>query len=268
MSDMGRLRKTTQSSLERALLDAGTGYRASSQTHARTLAALGIAMSVVASAGTSAASSSTPSLLGKLGWAKLGWTAKVAFTVSSLGTVVGVPAYFSWRHYAPNSSHTEVVASVPAHGLEAVPAVAEEVDDSTSPAVGVRDQARAREPGEPAVARPKPSGKSTPTTAPAQAPLGGGPMARSQGLLKGELDLIDAARSVSARGDHQDALAILDAYSRTYPRGRLQLEAEVLRIDALARSGQVATARRAAEDFLAKHPKGVLHTRVRAYLHD
>jgi hypothetical protein len=44
------------------------------------------------------------------------------------------------------------------------------------------------------------------------------------------------------------------------------LEAEVLRIDALDRAGQAEAARRHAEMFVQKHPKGVLTGRVRRYL--
>jgi hypothetical protein len=51
-----------------------------------------------------------------------------------------------------------------------------------------------------------------------------------------------------------------------YPRGRLSLEAEVLRIDALERSGQSESARRRAELFLRHHPKSVLAPRVRRFL--
>jgi outer membrane protein assembly factor BamD (BamD/ComL family) len=71
-----------------------------------------------------------------------------------------------------------------------------------------------------------------------------------------------------ARGDGEGALARLDAYSRGYPRGRLELEAEVLRIDALDQSGRTNLARERAEAFLRRHPRSVLAARVRARLGD
>jgi hypothetical protein len=43
----------------------------------------------------------------------------------------------------------------------------------------------------------------------------------------------------------------------------LKLEAEVLRIDALARSGRLAQAQTRAASFLARHPNSVLAARVR-----
>ena len=51
--------------------------------------------------------------------------------------------------------------------------------------------------------------------------------------LAHELSTLDAARGMLARGDASGALARLDGYGRAYPHGRLALEAEVLRIDAL-----------------------------------
>lgn len=81
-----------------------------------------------------------------------------------------------------------------------------------------------------------------------------------------EIDLIDTARAALSRGDSRGALATLDAYSRIYPRGRLAMEAEVLRIDALERSGDTDSARRRAEAFLRHNPKSVLSARVRRLL--
>ncbi|MET0795140.1 MAG: outer membrane protein assembly factor BamD, partial [Polyangiaceae bacterium] len=84
--------------------------------------------------------------------------------------------------------------------------------------------------------------------------------------LAAELSALDAARSSLSAGDPKAALSALDAYSRTFPRGRLGLEAEVLRIDALAKSGQTAAARSRAEAFIKRHPDSVLASRVRGYV--
>jgi TolA-binding protein len=83
--------------------------------------------------------------------------------------------------------------------------------------------------------------------------------------LSAELSALDAARSSLVAGDPTTALSALDAYSRKFPRGRLSLEAEVLRIDALAKSGQTAAARQRASAFIRRHPDSVLATRVRAF---
>jgi hypothetical protein len=87
----------------------------------------------------------------------------------------------------------------------------------------------------------------------------------SASVLAAELGALDVVRARLSNGDATGALAKLDDYSRSYPRGRLVLEAEVLRIDALSRAGQRDQARRRAEAFLRRHPNSVLATRVRGY---
>jgi len=95
-----------------------------------------------------------------------------------------------------------------------------------------------------------------------QAELPGSAVAHA--MLTEELGALDRARLALAKGDARRALDGLDGYDRRFPSGRLQLEAEVLRIDALARLGRKDAARQHAEAFLRKHPNSVLATRVRA----
>jgi hypothetical protein len=94
------------------------------------------------------------------------------------------------------------------------------------------------------------------------------PAAGNAATLSQELAVLDAARSTLADGRAQGALSLLDAYERAFPRGRLELEAELLRIDALARSGRSDAAHRQAQAFLRHHPSSVLGPRVRSYLDD
>ena len=84
--------------------------------------------------------------------------------------------------------------------------------------------------------------------------------------LTRELATLDRARLTLASGDARGALGQLDAHQRNFPRGRLALEAEVLRIDALAKVGRTTEARVHAQTFLRLHPNSVLATRVRAHL--
>jgi outer membrane protein assembly factor BamD (BamD/ComL family) len=86
--------------------------------------------------------------------------------------------------------------------------------------------------------------------------------------LTAELNALDHVRLSLANGDARLALAELEAYDRGFPRGRLQIEAEVLRIDALAKTGRKDAARQRAEAFLRHYPNSVLATRVRAHLAD
>lgn len=86
--------------------------------------------------------------------------------------------------------------------------------------------------------------------------------------LTDELAAVDRARVALAGGDARRALDELDAYDRRFPTGRLQLEAEVMRIDALAKVGRKEAARLRAEAFLRRNPNSVLTTRVRAHVGD
>jgi len=109
-------------------------------------------------------------------------------------------------------------------------------------------------------ATPEPA--AVPATPDTQAP------AVHAAMLREELGALDHARVSLAGGDARRALDELDGYDRRFPGGRLQLEAEVLRIDALAKTGRKDLARQHAQEFLRRHPNSVLATRVRAHLAD
>jgi hypothetical protein len=91
---------------------------------------------------------------------------------------------------------------------------------------------------------------------------------RHSAMLTEELGAIDHARLALTKGDARRALEELDAYDRRFPGGRLQIEAEVMRIDAFAKLGRKDVARQRAEVFLKRHPNSVLATRVRALIGD
>jgi hypothetical protein len=196
-SEPKRLREESDSSLERALLGAGSSSPSSSQTRAKVLAGLGLAGSASLLAGSAAASVTS--------------TAKLTLTKLLLG--------------------------VSLVGATAVP-------------VGYYAYQRATAPAAPETAQPAEA--NTPAAK----------------LLADELDALDRARLSLAEGEARRALANLDAYERAFPGGRLQLEAEVLRIDALAKLGRKEAARERAESFLRRHPNSVLATRVRALVAD
>jgi hypothetical protein len=231
MNEPRRLREEAGSDFERALLDAGTSYRSSEAVRARTLAALGIAGSAALTAGTAGGASST--LLTKAGWTKL-------LAISGIGATVAAPVgYYAWQRAQEAPAP---VAVVQVQGARPVP-----------PAP------RAPEPPAPET-RAEPAARAVPPAPKAE------PRTPSASALTAELGALDAARSRLSSGDAAGALSLLDDYARAYPRGRLVLEAEVLRIDALAKSGQMGAAKRRAEAFLKRHPNSVLASRVRTYL--
>ncbi len=78
--------------------------------------------------------------------------------------------------------------------------------------------------------------------------------------LEDEIKAMDRARTAFSLGDANGAIAALDAYDRVFSGGAFVLEAEVLRIEALAKRGDRATAALRAHAFLAAHP-GAPHSR-------
>ena len=241
MNEPRRLRDEAESPVELLLLEAGVAYRSSADARAKTLAALGLVGSAAVSAGAiSAASSSLVTKVG-IGWSKL-------LLISSIGAGLVAPVgYLTWNRLHSGREETAKVVAAP---------------PSTPPAA--------------VVAHPPPVVEAPPTgvsfdelPAPVVKPEAVKPEAKASspaGDLAAELAALDVARAELAAGDANGALAKLDDYSRLYPRGRLVLEAEVLRIDALAKSGQRDIAKKRAEAFLRRHPNSVLASRVRAFL--
>ena len=81
-----------------------------------------------------------------------------------------------------------------------------------------------------------------------------------------EPSTIEGARAAIARGESAKALVILDGHDRDFPQGLMNPDATVLRIEALARTGEDARAKQLAEGFLADFPHSPLAGRVRGLL--
>ncbi|WP_438014410.1 hypothetical protein WMF18_26300 [Sorangium sp. So ce315] len=254
MTEPRRLLEESDSPLERALLNAGTSYPTSPETRAKTLAALGLAgaaalSSAAAPAALSAAGTATASssIVAKAGWGKF------LVALSTMGALAGIPVgYLAWRgqHAPPPASVDRFAGALSGPIARATPeppapAPVEEAAAEPSEAVAPARSARAD-------AARKPS--ATPST--------------ESAALQAELGALDAARSALSSGNAQGALSLLDNYTREHPRGRLRIEAEVLRIDALAKSGRSDAAAQRAQAFLRRHPNSVLASRVRRYVND
>lgn len=247
MSDLKeplRLRDESANALEQALLDAGRSYRSSGTARAKTMAALGVAGSATLLAGTAQA---VPfATLAKMTltttWGKL------LAAISIVGAAAAVPVgYFAWQRHHPTKHAGSAPAIIAAKPSEAHPTQLPPAEIVGTPARGL--DAQMTENG--------PAGAA-----------GAVHLARPAVTLAHELSSLDAARGLLARGDASGALARLDAYGRLYPQGRLAMEAEVLRIDALDESGRSDAARARAEAFLQHHPHSVLAARVRTRLGD
>ncbi len=80
-----------------------------------------------------------------------------------------------------------------------------------------------------------------------------------------EPQLIEKARRALA-ADPRRALLLTQEHQRRFPAGALGVERDVIALEALARSGQTAEARRRALLFEAKYPKSIHLPRVSALL--
>jgi hypothetical protein len=232
MDEPERLLDQTGSALERALLREGRNYLGPEELRANTLAALGMAGSAGLATG------------GLLAWLSAkAWGTKVILTISAATVLTEIPVgYFMLR--GPSTRGT-----APALRPAPIPAPPAK---SSAPATAAEN-----------VPPPTPAPEESAPVAvptPARGSSGG-----SASALRAELAALDAVRSTLANGNSVGALSFLDAYFRTFPRGRLHPEAEVLRIDALAKGGRTDDARKYAQEFLRRHPNSVLAARVQSY---
>ena len=106
---------------------------------------------------------------------------------------------------------------------------------------------------------PAPPAAALPPTAPA--PRGS---IDRESALAAELASLDRARSALAQGQASQALALLDDHAVHFPRGVLATEATVLRIEALVRAGDRASAVALAHRFLAANAASPYAPRVRS----
>ncbi len=84
--------------------------------------------------------------------------------------------------------------------------------------------------------------------------------------LTREIALLDESRTALAGGDTLAALRLLDAYAAMFAHGTLEPEAIVLRIEALVRKRDGASARAVAQSFERSHPNDSHLARVRSLL--
>ena len=115
----------------------------------------------------------------------------------------------------------------------------------------------------PAVATAEPADPSEPT---ATAPAPARPAVRPTDSLSAELTAIEEARRALGEKNHGEALRLLDAYRKRFPRPRLGTEATVLRIETLVGMGDRAAAVATGKAFLARNADGPYARRVRSLI--
>lgn len=233
------------------LLQGVKSYRASADARNRTLTALGL----VGAPALVAAKAASATTLGSKLWLLLG-----------AGVLSGGVALFTLQARSPRPVEStpppRTAAAAPtgtsvAQVAEAKPASDESATQTNElQANEAKDQlegASRPTPGQPTADRaPKREAKSTTSATP-------------RDTLKQELALLDRAQRDVAGGRGAQALSTLSEYRQQFPSGRLTLEAEALRIEALAASGKRSQARAEARAFLERHPKSLVAPRVERF---
>lgn len=113
---------------------------------------------------------------------------------------------------------------------------------------------------------PAPPAASAPSELPAKRPALPRAPRRAAPDLAAEIAALDALRTALNIGAWKDAERQVAAYRRTFPRGALRNEAEVLAIRALVGQGRHEAAAGAARSFLASHPQDPQAASVRSLL--
>jgi hypothetical protein len=229
-----QLRVVGATDLERRLLNAGARELPSVELTKRMQQALGISLGAgVATAATTAkaatvagAGSSAPAFA---------WPA-ISIGVLALAVTGGVVGVRSTVHHAANRPAVTLAARVP----EPTPTLAPvEAPTAAAPVAPAVVETRATAP-----ARHHAVVSATPSD------------------LRAEIALVDAARSAVAASANERALALLDRYETSYPRGTFRPEVAALRIEALDHLGRSVQARALARKFIAAHADSPLAERV------
>jgi hypothetical protein len=262
MKEMRRLTGASPNPVTRSLLRAGRADAPSEDGRRRAAVAMGIAGGIAMSSTTAAATGGATGAAAVSKWVGTGafvkWTTAAIAGAVLAGGAVAVEVTREHDEALPSAS----ARSVPA--LAAAPSIAHRqpthapapaaVEVPSAPAEVVPSATAVPDPPLPSHGRP---------VAPHPSRDGSTDASRALGR---ELALLDGARVALQEGRPRGALAELDDYARAFPRGALAEEARVLRIEALAESGERAAAVREAQNLLARDPDSPHAARVRGVL--
>lgn len=244
MTDLKRLIDEVDSDLARAVLSSGRTTSSNPARSKQVLAALGVGLVITTSNKLSLAALST--------WQKVALIGGVAFVgaggAMTYTQLIAEPAAI----IAPTRTGPLGVARVTSLEPTAAPLQVPVLQDapalepSNPPAIEAVEQA-----GSPAAAGPRSANAGRTTS--------------EKSSVKAELVLLEQARAALHSGSSNAALQVLSRYGERYPRGNLRLEAEVLRVEALASAGRTSEAARLADRLLARNPKSVVASRLRRF---
>ena len=240
---------------ERGLLESYSAEQPSAAARTRALGIASVAAGTVATIGVAAgAGAAAPKAAGLAGLAVFKWVVIGVAVAGAATTVVVVRPDPEPVVVVTTSTKASPVA--PAKATAAV---------APTPQVTAAAEARVEPPAiSPADLRAAPSAPAP--VAPRATPVAAAPAAPASGSLPAEIAALDRARKALEGGDPAQALTLVDAYQSQYPNGTFSEEAEVLRIEALAKRGDRARATSAGQRFLAAHPTSPHAARIRAIL--
>lgn len=216
---------------------------------------------LVRALGAVAAVPPAPSAPAPRRWLRLVPWAGVGVMVATLSAV----GYVRSKGSSPGDEHAASVPGTPqveapapvAHGEPNAAATSTiRVDDLPSAPATPSPPSVA---GKPTVAT-KPVVAPPETTAPATTSV-----ARADGI-RDELALVERARAQLSRGDSAEALRTLETHRTQFPSGMFVPEVEVMRIEALAASGNAEAARAEGNRFLERRSTSPYAERVRSVL--
>ncbi len=298
MSDLKPLLAGEADELETLLLRAAEDDEPARGALERAAATLGVSATLlaatVASATPAAQAAVAPgagAVAKPLTWVSLGkWLA----LGMGVGSVVAGGAHFA---LAPATDEQPLAFTAPLRTAESAtpvaplkPAVAPSAAEAAAPkddahAVNEEESAPSKPAGTPAAAPPSapamgapaPSavlpGPSSASFAPLEQPQaastaapGAEPRAVSASTLGEETHALDSVRAAIAAGHANQALEELHQYAKKWPRGALAMEAALLKVEALLRSGNGAEGQREAEALIARAPRSLYATRARELL--
>ncbi len=231
MKDPDRL-TDTGTDVGAALLRSAKRYRASDQTRQRALATL---------AGASTVTGVKPLSKAVLSPAKLALWGVPGALVLAGGYFLASSGVGHVRPVVNSAAASASVMRVPQAADAPAPVAA-------PPDTPVREGSRVSAP---------------PNGSPVSVSLAPSSAVRSSSDLAGELAALDSAAKAIQAGNGAGALTQLDAYSRAFPHGNLDLEAKVLRAEALESAGRHGDAVARAKAFVARYPTSPLAVRMR-----
>jgi hypothetical protein len=248
MTDPERLSSITENEVERLLLQAGRPQAPSGARERAILAA-------TAALGTTglAAGAAASGVLGKTGTAlSLKWLAVMGLL--GIGAMAAAVTIETRRpSQASHAAAQEPLVAAPAREgpLGAVPRRAQ----ASGIASAVASSSTSAPSAAPVEARPA----VVPPPSTAVDP----PAPRD---VHAQLQALEQARGALAAGDAPRALSILDAYASAFPHASMAPEATVLRVEALVRAGDTASAERLGSAFLAGQPQSPYAAHVRSLI--